>query len=72
MPRQALSPAQLGARVQYLLRQWDDNGDGMVSKKEWRKALPSVGLSASKADLDALFNWLDGDASGFITYPCNG
>ena len=58
----------LGHRVTDVLATWDSTGDGLVDKKAWRKALPSVGLEGSRADLDALFDWLDADATGSITY----
>ena len=37
-------------------------------KQAFRKALPSVGLDASRIDLEALFDWLDADGTGSITY----
>ena len=41
---------------------WD--GDGTVSKKEFRKAMPMLGLQVSKRDIDALFDSWDPDGSG--------
>ena len=58
----------LGPRVDDLLATWDNKSNGLVDKKAWRKALPSVGLDASRVDLDALFDSLDPEGSGSITY----
>ena len=43
-------------RVIDLFREWDEDGDGTVSKKEFRKAVPMLGLDpdyASPAGSDA-------------------
>ena len=34
-------------RVIDLFREWDEDGDGTVSKKEFRKAMPLLGLEVS-------------------------
>ena len=47
-----------------LFRQWDDNGDGMISKKEFRKVLPMLGADVSKEESNALFDSFDLDGSG--------
>ena len=66
--RDALS--KNAVRVIDLFREWDDNGDGTVSKKEFRRAVPMLGLDPvpSKADIDALFDQWDPDGSGNIDY----
>ena len=33
-----------GTRVMDLFREWDDNKDGTVSKEEFRKAMPELGV----------------------------
>jgi Ca2+-binding EF-hand superfamily protein len=57
-------------RVIDLFKEWDEDGDGTVSKKEFRKAVPMLGLDPvpSKADIDALFDQWDPDGSGNIDY----
>ena len=40
-----------GVRVVDLFREWDEDGDGTISKKEFRKAMPLLGLEAPKKDL---------------------
>ncbi len=55
-------------RVIDLFREWDENGDGKVTKKEFRQALPLLGLDAAKTDMDALFDEWDKDKTGSITF----
>ena len=57
------------ARVLDLFRGLDENGDGNVSKKEFRKALPLLGLTEITRDTaDLFFNTIDEDGSGSIQY----
>ena len=39
--------AKNSARVMDLFREWDDDGNGEVSKKEFRKAMKMLGISPS-------------------------
>ena len=55
-------------RVVDLFREWDEDGDGTVSKKEFGKALRAMGVAAEKADYDALFDTFDADKSGVLEY----
>ena len=57
-------------RIIDLFKEWDEDGDGTVSKKEFRRAVPMLGLDPvpSKADIDALFDQWDPDGSGNIDY----
>ena len=59
--------AKLG-RVIDIFREWDDDGDGVISRQEFRKALPVLGIGADRSDANALFDLLDDDKSGFIDY----
>ena len=52
--RDALS--QNAVRVIDLFKSWDEDGNGKVSKLEFRKSLPMLGLTADKAAMDALFD----------------
>ena len=56
------------ARVIDLFRDWDDNGDGCVSKAEFRRAMPMLGLQVAAADADALFDSFDADKGGTLEY----
>ena len=59
-------------RVIDLFRSWDINGDGQVSRGEFRKACGALGLVASNdaglEEIDALFSRLDPDGSGSIEF----
>ena len=55
-------------RVVDLFREWDEDGDGTVSRKEFGKALRAMGVAAEKADYDALFDTFDADKSGVLEY----
>ena len=55
-------------RVIDLFREWDEDADGLVSKKEFRQAISALGYNANKADLDAVFATFDEDGSGDIEY----
>ena len=64
--KQALS--KNAGRVIDLFREWDADGDGQVSKKEFRKAMPVLGLEVPTKEIDALFNEWDKDGGGSISY----
>ena len=55
-------------RVIDLFRDWDDDGDGKVSKKEFRKAMVALGVDVPRKDVDALFDAFDPDGGGSIDY----
>ena len=56
------------ARIVDVFRQWDSDGSGTVSKKEFRKAVTSMGLTATPGEADALYDLFDPDKSGAIDY----
>jgi Ca2+-binding EF-hand superfamily protein len=52
-------------RVTDLFNAWDDNGDGLVSRLEFRRAVKLLGLQAGSAsEVDALFDSFDTNKSG--------
>ena len=56
-------------RVIDLFRMWDTNEDGLISRAEFHKAMPLLGLGAYVAEeVDALFNQFDVDGGGQITF----
>jgi len=55
-------------RVMDLFREWDDNGDGQITKDEFKKAIPKLGLTCPMDAVDALFDEFDLDRGGTITF----
>ena len=51
-----------------LFREWDEDGDGRVSRQEFRRAMPMLGIKASRDEVDDLFDAMDQDGSGSIEY----
>ena len=56
------------ARVLDLFREWDSSGDGRVLKREFAHAMPTLGFDAPRADVDTLFDSLDVDGNGYISF----
>jgi len=54
-------------RVIDLLHEWDEDDSGYVDKREFRKALPALGLAVDKAQIDQIFDTLDADGSGQLS-----
>ena len=54
-------------RVIDLFREWDEDGDGTISKKEFRKAMPLLGFDAPRATVDQVFDSFDPDGGGAIS-----
>ena len=59
--------SEQGVRVIDLFRQWDEDESGTVSKKEFRRAMPLLGLDVAKKEIDRLFDSWDPDRSGEIS-----
>ena len=55
-------------RVMDLFRDWDDDGNGTIDKKEFRRAIAALGYAAPRAEIDGLFDKFDADRSGEIEY----
>ena len=55
-------------RVIDLFREWDTDGDGEVSRKEFHKAMKQLGLEVPKKDIDELFDSWDPDGSGTLDF----
>jgi len=56
------------AKVLDLFRDWDADGDGLISKAEFHTVTAELGLQAKPAEIDALFAVFDFDGSGEIQY----
>ena len=48
-------------KVMDLFREWDVDGDGEVTKKEFRKAMAVLGFEVSRAVMDEVFDSFDAD-----------
>ena len=59
-----------GNRVTDLLRAWDSEGNGLVERREFRRAVRAMGFDvvASSDEIDALFDSFDADGSGVLEY----
>jgi len=55
-------------RVLDLFRDWDENGDGEISKKEFRKAMPKLGFNLPPDLIDEVFDGYDLDGSGVMDF----
>lgn len=60
--------AEHNVQVLQLFRQWDQNGDGALDKKELRRAVRSLGYYASTEDVDELFKACDHSGDGLIDH----
>jgi hypothetical protein len=54
------------SRVIDLFHDWDDDGSGTIDQREFRQAMPLLGLDAPRVALDELFRSWDFDRSGSI------
>jgi len=55
-------------RVSDLFRDWDHDGNGTISKREFRGAVVALGYQAPREEVDKLFDSLDEDRSGLMDY----
>ena len=51
-----------------LFREWDDDGNGALDKKELRHAIAALGYKAPKKEIDAFFESIDDDENGWIEF----
>lgn len=56
------------SKVLDLFRSWDDNGDGTVTRKEFHKAMVSLGLEVPAESIDDLFSEWDVDGGGELDF----
>ena len=64
--QEALGDGKVLGRVVDIFREWDEDGSGEVSKREFAKAMSILGVDRST--LDELFDLIDVDGSGHIDY----
>ena len=64
-----LALGRFRGKVLDVLRTWDEDGSGQISRKEFRQAVASFGIEGiSKEDINGLFDSFDADGSGTIEY----
>ena len=69
MPTPAPSAPQANhSRVVDVLRTWDTDGDGVISRKEFEKGLRALGLHGDQAEIDELFASMDVNGDGTLDY----
>ena len=51
-----------------LFREWDEDGDGEVTRKEFHAAMPKLGLDVPKEAIDELFSSWDNDGGGALDF----
>ena len=59
-------------QLEQLFRRWDADGDGQISRREWRDALQTVGIVANREHIDHLFDFFDAvpcTAAPTLGYP---
>ena len=68
-------------RVIDLFREWDEDGNGLVDKKEFRKAMVALGVDADCDDAvastysgapDSWYDGVDADCGGDSDYDADG
>jgi hypothetical protein len=55
-------------KVMELFREWDEDGDGTITKGEFGRAMRQLGLQVTKAAIDKVFESFDPDGSGSIEF----
>ncbi|EOD24259.1 voltage dependent ion channel [Emiliania huxleyi CCMP1516] len=60
--------AQEYGQLQALFRSWDDDGSGTVSRREWCKAIQSLGYRGPRSVLHQIFDSMDRDKSGELDF----
>jgi Ca2+-binding EF-hand superfamily protein len=56
------------SRVMDVFSSWDLDGDGVISRFEFGKAMSAKGMETTKKEVMMLFNSIDTDQNGFIEY----
>ena len=55
-------------RITDLFRDWDEDGNGLVSRNEFFKGVAALGVRITRAEANELFDEFDTDGSGSIEY----
>ena len=60
--------ARSATRVLDLFREWDEDGNGKISRKEFGRAIKALGFNIPKDQLATLFDSINTSGSGTIEY----
>ena len=60
--------ATANTRVMNLFRDWDEDGNGLIDKDEFHKAMAPLGIQVSREACNDLFDTFDSDGSGKIEF----
>ena len=52
-----------------LFREWDEDNNGHVTRKEFNKAMRLLGFEVADAEIDLLFDSWDPNGSGVLEFP---
>ena len=56
------------SRVVDLFKRLDTNGGGWIDRREFRQAIRAMGFDAPREEVDAIFDEVDADGSGKVSY----
>ena len=59
---------KVSAKILDLFRSWDSNGDGVITRAEFHKAMPELGLNVSRVLIDELFSSWQNDEDGELAF----
>jgi len=66
--RNALAKKGANSKVTHLFTQWDADGDGGISRQEFRDAVRHVGVDLPVEQIDACFDSIDREGTGAISH----
>jgi len=59
---------ELESRIRFLFRYWDEDGNGLIDRSEFRLAMQILARSNSEIDYDAAFDRWDADGNGGLNF----
>jgi Ca2+-binding EF-hand superfamily protein len=55
-------------RIMDLFREWDVDGDGLLTAEEFKQAMPLLGIHVAEEETRELFDTMDSDGDGIVTF----
>ena len=59
---------ELETRIKDIFAYWDQNGNGLIDRAEFRLAVQVLGIAGTDAEFDAMFDEWDVDSSGALNF----